>query len=53
MTGNQQKTMPRWLTMTHFFNHQTHHRGQITDLISRLGYDFGVTDLPWMPGAAD
>ena len=36
--------------LTHFFHHQTHHRGQITTLLSQLGYDFGVTDMMWMPG---
>jgi uncharacterized damage-inducible protein DinB len=29
----------------HFFNHQTHHRGQVTTLLSQLGIDIGVTDL--------
>ncbi|MEO7431669.1 MAG: DinB family protein [Dokdonella sp.] len=29
----------------HFFNHQTHHRGQITTLLSQAGVDVGVTDL--------
>lgn len=29
----------------HFFNHQTHHRGQVTTLFSQLGIDVGVTDL--------
>lgn len=29
----------------HFFNHQTHHRGQATTLLSQAGVDFGVTDL--------
>jgi len=33
----------------HCFNHQTHHRGQITAALSRLGVDFGVTDLIFMP----
>lgn len=27
------------------FNHQTHHRGQITTLLSQRGIDIGVTDL--------
>ncbi|MEO6908661.1 MAG: DinB family protein [Abditibacteriaceae bacterium] len=36
--------------MLHFFNHQTHHRGQITAMIETLGYNCGVTDLLWMPG---
>ncbi|GGY61037.1 DinB family protein [Marinobacter zhanjiangensis] len=29
----------------HFFNHQTHHRGQISTLLSQAGVDIGVTDL--------
>jgi uncharacterized damage-inducible protein DinB len=46
-----QKTriLPTWLLVTHLFNHQTHHRGQITTLLSQLGCDPGITDLPWMP----
>lgn len=31
--------------LLHFFNHQTHHRGQATTLLSQLGEDIGVTDL--------
>jgi len=38
----------------HFFNHQTHHRGQATTLLSQAGVDMGVTDLlaviPQQPG---
>lgn len=30
----------------HLFNHQTHHRGQITCLLSQCGLDYGSTDLP-------
>lgn len=29
----------------HFFNHQTHHRGQTSTLLSQAGEDIGVTDL--------
>jgi len=29
----------------HFFNHQTHHRGQATTLLMQSGVDVGVTDL--------
>ncbi|MBA5689543.1 DinB family protein [Rugamonas apoptosis] len=29
----------------HFFNHQTHHRGQVTTMLSQAGIAFGVTDL--------
>ncbi|NLV00481.1 damage-inducible protein DinB [Marinomonas sp. UCMA 3892] len=32
-------------TLQHFFNHQTHHRGQITTLLSQMGVDVGTTDL--------
>ena len=33
------------MLLTHFFNHQTHHRGQVTTLLSQAGIDPGVTDL--------
>jgi len=36
---------PLWQAVTHFFNHQTHHRGQVTTLFMQLGHDPGVTDL--------
>jgi uncharacterized damage-inducible protein DinB len=36
---------PLWWALTHFFNHQTHHRGQLTTLLSQLGHDPGVTDM--------
>ena len=29
----------------HFFNHQTHHRGQVSTLLTQAGADVGVTDL--------
>ncbi|AZF48009.1 MULTISPECIES: DinB family protein [unclassified Pseudomonas] len=31
--------------VAHFFNHQTHHRGQVTTLLSQAGVDVGDTDL--------
>jgi len=31
------------------FNHQTHHRGQLTTLLNQMGVDPGVTDIPWLP----
>lgn len=31
--------------LLHFFNHQTHHRGQVATLLSQAGVDVGVTDL--------
>ena len=43
------RTLPHWLLTTHMFNHQTHHRGQLTTLLNQMGYNPGVTDLPAMP----
>lgn len=38
----------------HFFNHQTHHRGQASTLLSQAGVDLGVTDLLMLiPNEAD
>ncbi|MDC0535208.1 DinB family protein [Francisellaceae bacterium] len=31
--------------LQHFFNHQSHHRGQISTLCYQAGIDIGVTDL--------
>ena len=36
---------PLWWAVSHFFNHQTHHRGQVTTLVLQLGVDPGTTDL--------
>jgi uncharacterized damage-inducible protein DinB len=37
-----------WLLFTHLFNHQTHHRGQATTLLTQLNIDVGSTDLPYV-----
>jgi uncharacterized damage-inducible protein DinB len=44
-------SLAKSLCVTHFFNHQTHHRGQVTTLLSQQGIDPGVTDLIAMPEA--
>lgn len=31
--------------INHLFLHQTHHRGQVTALLSQFGMDFGETDI--------
>jgi uncharacterized damage-inducible protein DinB len=36
--------------LSHFFNQQTHHRGQATALLCQAGADPGATDLIAMPG---
>ncbi len=43
------RILPAWVLVTHMFNHQTHHRGQVTALIKQLGFDPGVTDIPCLP----
>jgi uncharacterized damage-inducible protein DinB len=43
------RTKPAWLLVTHMFNHQTHHRGQVTTLLSQQGIDPGDTDLMLLP----
>ncbi|MGB4115876.1 MAG: DinB family protein [Polaromonas sp.] len=44
-TKGVQRVHPAWQALTHFFNHGTHHRGQVTTLLSQAGVDVGVTDL--------
>lgn len=36
---------PLWHVVAHVFNHQTHHRGQVTALLSQAGIDPGITDF--------
>ncbi len=43
-----ERTQPLWMCVLHLFNHQTHHRGQLTALIEQAGYDCGVTDLMYL-----
>ena len=43
------RTVAKWVLVTHMFNHQTHHRGQVTTLLSQMGLDMGSTDIPFMP----
>ncbi|MBL8669417.1 MAG: damage-inducible protein DinB [Alphaproteobacteria bacterium] len=48
----RERTFPAWMLVAHMFNHQTHHRGQLTTLLTQLGRDVGPTDMPFMPDAA-
>lgn len=41
----QQQEVPLWWAVAQLFNHQTHHRGQITTLLFQAGQDPGSTDL--------
>ncbi|MEP1766066.1 MAG: DinB family protein [Sulfitobacter sp.] len=40
---------PISLCITHMFNHQTHHRGQISQMLSASGYDTPISDLVLIP----
>ncbi len=37
------------ILLQHLFNHQTHHRGQVTTLLHQFGAEVGATDLLVMP----
>ncbi|NIZ03669.1 DinB family protein [Thalassospira lucentensis] len=43
------RKLPRPLFLIQFFNHQTHHRSQITSELHKMGIDYGITDVPLMP----
>jgi uncharacterized damage-inducible protein DinB len=46
------RSLPAWQLVSHMFNHQTHHRGQVTTLLSQHHIDPGATDLMLMPKEA-
>lgn len=47
--AGREVTKPRWVLVTHMFNHQTHHRGQVHVMLTSLGTLPGDTDIPFMP----
>jgi uncharacterized damage-inducible protein DinB len=44
-SAQQELRHPRAFLVTHFFNHQTHHRGQAHAMITAAGEQTGDTDL--------
>lgn len=44
-SAGQRHAKPLGELVAHFFNHQTHHRGQVSTLFSQYGVDVGDTDL--------
>jgi uncharacterized damage-inducible protein DinB len=50
-SGSQGKDVTRanWLQVAHFFNHQTHHRGQVHAMITAAGGKPDDTDIVFMP----
>jgi uncharacterized damage-inducible protein DinB len=53
MLSPARRRYPMWFAVAQFFNHQTHHRGQLTTLMFQRGIDPGVTDLIWLPQMQD
>ncbi len=46
-------TRPNWILVSHMFNHQTHHRGQVHCMITQYGLKPRDTDLMIMPVSLD
>ena len=46
--SGREMTMPRAILVTHLFNHQTHHRGQVHAMLTAAGEATGATDLPFV-----
>jgi uncharacterized damage-inducible protein DinB len=44
--SGRQRQWNKGQLVVHFFNHQTHHRGQVHAMLTALGRDPGDTDLP-------
>jgi uncharacterized damage-inducible protein DinB len=45
----KEQRQPRGFLVTHFFNHQTHHRGQVHCMLTQAGAKPDMTDLPGLP----
>ena len=43
--ANREMRAPKGLLVAHFFNHQTHHRGQAHAMLTAAGQETGDTDL--------
>lgn len=50
-SAGQPRCYPLHHVLLHVCNHQTHHRGQVTALIQRLGFNYGDIDMLFMPTA--
>ena len=47
--AGRELSKPKWLLVTHFFNHQTHHRGQVHAMLTAAGAKPEDTDIIMMP----
>jgi uncharacterized damage-inducible protein DinB len=48
--AGRELSKPAWLLVTHFFNHETHHRGQVHVMLTQAGAKPDDTDLFLTPG---
>jgi uncharacterized damage-inducible protein DinB len=48
-SGGPPRTQPMGVIVTHMFNHQTHHRGQVHAMLTAAGLRPPATDLVAMP----
>ncbi len=46
--SKQERVKPQWFLLTHFFNHQAHHRGQVHAMLTAAGAKPDDTDLMLM-----
>ena len=47
VSAKREITKPKALLVAHYFNHQTHHRGQVHCMLTQCGVKPGDTDLPF------
>lgn len=50
--AGREMTKPLTACIAHFFNHQTHHRGQVHQMLTAAGHRLPDTDLFLMPESA-
>lgn len=51
--AGREMSKPKAILVTHFFNHATHHRGQIHAMLTAAGAKPGATDLMLLPEEPD
>lgn len=49
--AHRRMSRPKWVLVAHFFNHQTHHRGQVHAALTGFGLRPDATDLGFMDEA--
>lgn len=47
-TEGEERELPMQVALAHAFNHATHHRGQISAVMTRIGQPAPVLDIPYV-----